>query len=93
MAHIEILRPHTLGRDRARESAENVAEQLNEHFSLDYYWEGDALCFERSGVSGQMEVAELEVRVKVRLGLMLSPMKGRLEREINHYMDKVFEDG
>ncbi len=88
MSHIDISRSHCLGRQGARRSAEEIAEQLDQEFDLSYRWEGDVLHFQRSGVDGHMEVTDVEVRIRCRLGLLLRPLRGRLENEIERYLDE-----
>jgi len=91
MSHINIYRTHELSQERARRAAEAVAAHLNERFELHYRWEGDALYFERSGISGRMEVGERDVRIMARLGFLLLPLKSLFENEIHRYLDELFE--
>lgn len=91
MSHINIHRNHELSQERARRAAEAVAAHLNERFELHYRWEGDALYFERSGISGRMEVGERDVRIIARLGFLLLPLKSLFENEIHRYLDELFE--
>ena len=86
---IDIRRHHTLGLAKAREAAEVIADQLDDKFSLQYRWNGDTLHFERSGVNGRMEVSASEIRLHVRLGFLLSPLRSRFEREIHKHLDEV----
>lgn len=93
MAHINIRRKHTLGQARAREAAESMAAQLNKKHQLDYYWEGDTLHFERSGVNGYLSIEPAEVQVYARLGFLLTPLKPTFEKAIHHYLDKLLARG
>jgi len=92
MSHINIHRRHNLSHNKARESAETIADYLDGRFSLPYHWEGDTLHFERSGVSGYIEIEEKDVRINVRLGFLLLPLKPKFEQEIHRYLDKLFEE-
>jgi putative polyhydroxyalkanoate system protein len=92
MSHINIHRAHTLSHEQAREAAESIAAHLDRKFSLSYHWKGDSLHFERSGISGHMELEEKEVRINVRLGFLLLPLRPKLEQAIHRYMDDVFND-
>ncbi len=89
MSNIDVRRKHTLSLAKAREAAERIAAHLDDRFNLKYRWNGDTLHFERAGVSGRMEVDEREVRLHVRLGFLLIPLRSLFEREINNYMDEV----
>jgi putative polyhydroxyalkanoate system protein len=92
MSHINIHRKHDLSHEKARESAESIAKYLDDKFSLSYRWEGSSLHFERSGVSGYIEIEEKDVWVNVRLGFLLLPLRSRFEQEIHRYMDELFEE-
>lgn len=92
MSHINIRRTHNLQLDQARTSAETIAAQLNEKFQLDYYWKGSTLHFERAGMNGHMDVEPKEVRIYVRLGFLLTPLKSRFEQAIHHYMDEYLSN-
>ncbi|WP_339487020.1 polyhydroxyalkanoic acid system family protein [Pseudomonas sp. EL_65y_Pfl2_R95] len=88
MAKIDIQRPHSLGRDGAREKAEYLAERLSNEYGVRYQWKGDVLEFKRSGADGRIEVGEDQVRVQLSLGLMLSALSGTIKREIEQVLDK-----
>lgn len=88
MATIDLRRTHSLGKAKAREAAEGVAQRLKEKIQIEYRWDGDDLRFERSGAKGRIHVSDNEVRVEVDLGLMLKPMKGMITEKIQGYLDR-----
>jgi putative polyhydroxyalkanoate system protein len=88
MAHIDMKRSHTLGKDGAKKVAEELAEDLKSKIDAKYHWDGDDLKFERSGAKGLIHVTDGEVQVQVELGLMLRPMRGMIEGKIKSYMDE-----
>ncbi len=87
MSVIEISRAHTMGVEGARKTADELAVSLSDHFSMNYRWEGDVLKFKRSGVTGQLEVDDEHVHIKLQLGFMVRPFKDRIEREIHDHLD------
>jgi putative polyhydroxyalkanoate system protein len=87
MSKIHIHRTHTLGKVGARREVEEIAKQLKERLQADYHWHGDQLHFERSGAEGRIEVGEDDVDVNIELGLMLSPMKGMIQKQVEEYLD------
>lgn len=89
MATISIGKKHHLSHKKAKGVAEKIAKDLNKRFDLDYAWEGDHVEFERPGLSGRMHVGKEEIRLDVRLGLLLSMMKPALEKEIHAQLDKL----
>jgi putative polyhydroxyalkanoate system protein len=90
MPSISVTRAHKLSHKKARDAAERIASDLQKRFQLDYAWEGDAVTFERPGVSGRMLVGKDRVALDVRLGLLLTPIKPMIEREIHAQFDKLF---
>jgi putative polyhydroxyalkanoate system protein len=89
MATINIKRQHTLGRDVARQRVESVAKNLQERLNANWSWEGDSLHFERSGASGSVEVGDDFVEFNIKLGMLLSAMKGTIEGSIQEEVDKA----
>ncbi len=91
MADIEIRQKHALRPDETRALAENIAERVNDSFPLQYHWEGGSLHFRRRGITGRIDLEGSEVRVQVKLGWLLSPMKQRVEDQIREYLSEVLK--
>jgi putative polyhydroxyalkanoate system protein len=89
MASISIAKEHALTHRKAKAAAEELAQDLKERFDLAYEWEGDHVVFERPGVAGRMHVTATHIRLDVKLGLLLTPLKPTIEREIHTRLDKL----
>ena len=89
MARITVERVHQLGLLVARIKAEQLAERLRQEFGVTCCWQGDVLAVKRSGAEGSVEVGEDRVRVRLNLGLLLSPMASSIQRRIEQVLDKV----
>ncbi|MBA3776373.1 MAG: polyhydroxyalkanoic acid system family protein [Betaproteobacteria bacterium] len=89
MATISIAKHHALSLKKAKGVAEKIAKDLQKRFDLDYAWEGNRIDFERPGVSGQLLVGRDSITLDVRLGLLLTPIKGTIEREIIAQLDRL----
>lgn len=89
MSHIVIHRHHELTLDQAREAAEALASQLAERYEISHHWQEHSLHFERSGVSGQIDLEPSLIRISVRLGFLLASLKSRLEQEIHRQLDEM----
>jgi len=50
---------------------------------------GNRIDFERLGVSGQLVVGRQDIVLDVKLGLLLTPFKGTIEREIIAQLDRL----
>ena len=90
MATINIVQEHHLGHKKAREAAEKVAEKLSEEFDLACEWDEDVLHFERSGVSGKLELHKHKAELHIKLGFMFSMFASTIEEKVAEKMKKVF---
>jgi putative polyhydroxyalkanoate system protein len=89
MARITVERPHTLGKDKAREKAELLAEKLGEKYGIEHSWSGDTVSLEGKGAKGTVQVEEALVRVNIELNFFLSAMSSTIESEIARQLDKA----
>jgi putative polyhydroxyalkanoate system protein len=93
MSEIVVRRGHDLGLARAKRLAGTMARRLREDYGGTYAWTGDRLQFERTGVSGRITVTPDAFEVCVEIGFLLSPLRGRIEREIRVFCDEQFGKG
>ncbi|NKQ09156.1 polyhydroxyalkanoic acid system family protein [Pseudomonas sp. SST3] len=89
MARIIVERTHTLGREVAREKAEQLAAKLAHEYGVSCEWHGDVLAVRRSGAEGRIEVEESRVKVLLNLGLLFSAMGGSVQAQIERALDKA----
>ena len=89
MPKICVSRTHTLPHKKAKDAAEKIARDLKARFALDYAWDGDTIEFERPGVTGALRVKEDCIELDVSLGLLLTPLKGSIEKEITAQLDRA----
>jgi putative polyhydroxyalkanoate system protein len=87
MANINIRRTHHLSKDDARQRVEDIARDLKQKLQIDYQWKGDSLQFKRSGAQGSIDLGEDFLEVKVKLGLLASAMKDKIESSIQEKID------
>ncbi|ABC27963.1 conserved hypothetical protein [Hahella chejuensis KCTC 2396] len=91
MSVIELTREHNLDMDHAVQAADELAQSLSERFSVDYEWEDKVLRFHRTGVKGQLEVAESQIHLHMELGFLFRPFKDRIEQEIHSHLDGLLK--
>ncbi len=91
MARIIVERTHNLGRDAAREKADQLAAKLASEYGVRCEWQGDVLEVRRSGADGRIEVEEDRVRVLLNLGLMLSALGSSVQAQIERALDKALQ--
>jgi putative polyhydroxyalkanoate system protein len=92
VSDIKIRRTHSMPHDKARVAAEKMAKRLQNELDLEYEWDGNVLVFERSGVNGELTVADKFVEMEVKLGFLLKMMKPTIERHINDNLDRIFAE-
>jgi putative polyhydroxyalkanoate system protein len=90
MSHIDIHAYHTMDHAHARKAADELSQDLADKFDIQYRWDGDVIHFERPGVQGQIEVAEQEILIRAKLGLMLALLRGPIEAEVCRYLKDEF---
>lgn len=88
MPHIDITRPHRLGRERAHRAAEAVADDLHRRFGVRSRWDGDTLRVDGKGVTGALTATDDVLRVSADLGLSLRPLRRTLQREIEREIER-----
>lgn len=92
MPAIDIHRQHRLGHAAARDLVEQIARGLAERYQAQSHWHGDVLHFQRAGVDGRIEIGADSIRVAARLGLLLAPLAGLIEREIAAELERRLDD-
>jgi len=88
MAVITVKRNHKLGAREARAAVDKVAQKLRKELDADCRWVGSSLQFTRSGASGQIDVNDEELEVNIKLGMVLSPLKRKIEKSIEEEIDQ-----
>jgi putative polyhydroxyalkanoate system protein len=91
MSTIDIRRKHALSLAAAKKQTNVMAEHLADEFSLESTWRGDELHFSRSGVQGVMKVTQDNVHVTAKLGLLVTLLKGQIEKRLHAHFDEAFD--
>jgi putative polyhydroxyalkanoate system protein len=88
MSTIHITKSHQLDQETARDKVQELANMLGEKLSAEYKWEKDRLVFKRSGANGFVRIGDQELEIEVKLGMMLRPLKGTIEKTITDYLEQ-----
>jgi len=95
VAHLHIIREHSLGLEQARKIAFAWAEQVEQEFGMDCVYEEDVetdtVSFTRSGVVGTLIVSGVKFELDARLGFLLGAFKDRIESEIVKNLDQLLQ--
>lgn len=89
MSQIQIRKRHGLDHAQARATAEKLAASLASEYHADYYWQDDELMFRSPGFEGQLHVGKDDVEIRVRLGMLLRPLRGKIESGIRARLDAI----
>ncbi len=92
MAQIHIKKKHKLGKAGARKTAEKLADSLSSEYNAKCKWVEDDLVFSSTGVKGKLHIADEDVEIKVDLGLMLRPLKSKIESGIVAQLDTIIDE-
>lgn len=94
MSRIEIDRPHKLTMKKAKAAADRAGKALSEEFGLRLAWRDErVLDFQRTGVTGRLELTKGNVRIVAELGFLLLPFRSRIEQAIHRHLDSLFGEG
>jgi putative polyhydroxyalkanoate system protein len=91
MADISISQKHKLSHKKAKAAAQKVVDQIAEEYGVTAEWDGDTLNFQRSGVTGSLELLDHEVQLDIKLGFMLMAFSSTIEAHVHENMKKVFK--
>jgi len=89
MSQIHIRKSHSLDHAHAPAMAEHFAAELTAEYQADYQWQGNDLTFKSRGIEGLLRVGEDEVEIRVRLGMLLRPLMGKIESGIRSRLDGI----
>ncbi len=87
MSDISLRRRHGRSPEEAKKIAEKIIAKVASEYDVKYRWKGDSVVFERSGLNGHLDVTADEIQIQAKLGLLLRPLKSRIEKEVNSVMD------
>ncbi len=97
MADIHIHRSHHLGLAKARKTAWKWAEHVEEKFGMECTViegeDSDVVEFTRAGVDGKLTVSGDAFELDAKLGFLLGAFRGRIESEIEGYLDELLAVG
>lgn len=97
MADIHIHRSHALGLVKARKTAWNWAETVEEKFGMECTViegrDSDVVEFTRAGVDGKLVVTGDAFELDARLGFLLGAFRGKIETEIEGFLDALLIEG
>jgi putative polyhydroxyalkanoate system protein len=87
--NISLRQRHNKNPDELRELIKQMAATLEERYQLSSRWlNNDEVEVTRSGIKGRITLGAAEVKVDIKLGLMMAAFKSTIESEISRSMAK-----
>lgn len=90
MTDIVFTQPHQLSHRQAMDAAQKVADRMAQELEMETVWEGDVMRFERSGLSGALNVNKTDAHIEISLGFLLKAFKPMIEEKVTRHMKIVF---
>ncbi len=72
------------------EAANTMAARLNKDYGVVSRWEGSAMHFERSGLSGVLTLTPGQLALDVKLGFLMSAMREKIANAVERKLDEEF---
>ena len=89
MSEINFERDHALSREEVRRRFAEVEQKLNERYGVKLAWRGDTADVKGSGVTGTIEVTDAKVSIRLKLGLMVRPLAGKIREAMEKQIDRA----
>jgi len=92
MSDIQLVRPHSVPIAEAKKLVQKTADALAIEYHLKSEWHGNTVRFARSGLHGEMHVTDSEIRLQVKLGPLMKPLRARLIHRIEDKFERLFRE-
>ncbi|WP_269618399.1 polyhydroxyalkanoic acid system family protein [Zhongshania sp. BJYM1] len=87
MSNISLRQRHNKNPDELRDLIKQMATKLEERYQISSRWlSNDEVEVVRSGIKGLITLGEQEVKVDIKLGLMMGAFKSKIQSEISRSM-------
>ncbi|MGM0563358.1 MAG: polyhydroxyalkanoic acid system family protein [Pseudomonadota bacterium] len=91
MSQINIVREHPFTTEEAKSHLEVLRDRLRDRAGIDSRWQGDRLEIQGRGARGQIQLYPDSLEVKLKLNMMLAPLKHTIEQKIHEGLDKAID--
>ncbi|MFQ3199928.1 MAG: putative polyhydroxyalkanoate system protein [Zhongshania sp.] len=87
MPNISLRQAHNKSPEELRDLIEQMAVKLEERYQLTSHWLSTSeIEVARTGINGRIILGDDEVKVDIKLGLMMGAFKSKIQREISRSM-------
>ncbi len=92
MSDITLVRPYSVPIAEAKARVQKTADALAAEYHLKSEWHGDSLRFARTGLHGEIHVTDSEIRLHVKLSLLMTPLRAPLVHRIEDKFARLFPE-
>lgn len=92
MSNIHIKHHHSLRHNETRERVERIAKHLKSKYKINYTWDGNQLRSSHRGSSVHVYLGDGCIEMKIKLGVLFVPIKGKIERAIRKNLHSATGD-
>jgi len=89
MSDICITRQHTFSVEEIKDYLPKLAHKLENQLDAECTLVHNGAKFQRSGASGSLEFDTEKLTINIKLGLLLKPLKGLIEKEIEDKLEEL----
>ena len=87
MAQVSVTQHHDKPLVEVRAIVESVTDHLEQRHGIRHQWQNDhQLAFRGRGIDGTLTIDESTVRIELALGMLLRPLRARIEAELRQEM-------
>ena len=90
MATISLVHNHTLSPEEALKRAQDLVKEVGNRLKAEISWNGPNATFKGSGFTGNAQLRPGAIALDVDLGLLLRPMKGKIESKLEQAIQERF---
>jgi len=92
MSSIHIKHRHCLQPEETRDRVDRIARHLKKKYKVNYAWDGDKLHSKHKGSFVHVYLSDGCIEMKIQLGMLFKPLRGRIERAIRKNLHSVIGD-
>ena len=89
MPTIKVNQAHNKPLPEVRDIANDIAAKLKDSYDVSSSWKNDTqLSFKRTGLSGDLNITDSSVAIKLDLSFLLSSFKSTIEQRIREQLEQ-----
>lgn len=91
MSNIKISRENPFSMAEAKQRVDEFSANMASDIGVKTQWAGDQLKFDGKGAKGAITVSENSIDVDIKLGMLLSPLSGKISSKVEEALDSAIQ--